>query len=156
MSHTTESNFGLGLRHNDRGKRDTKPKKKKMEKRQKKIQTTTPSNVALSLGILVDTTCQPRDGWPAPTNLVWTWISITCWAVKSSLVKRSYGVRQKTYYKHNWAPGRSLLRNKRFMLDEMSGRNASKFAIFFIYEIPKLLFRIWLILKHFARAFPQA
>ena len=34
----------------------------------------------------------------------------------------------------------SLFRNERFMLDEMTGRNASKFAIFYIYEDPKLLF----------------
>ena len=34
----------------------------------------------------------------------------------------------------------SLFRNKRFMLDEMTWRNASKFAIFHIYENPKLLF----------------
>ena len=33
----------------------------------------------------------------------------------------------------------SLLRNKKFMLDEMTRRNASKFAIFYIYENPKLL-----------------
>ena len=31
-------------------------------------------------------------------------------------------------------------RNKRFMLDEMIWRNASKFAIFYIYKNPKLLF----------------
>ena len=34
----------------------------------------------------------------------------------------------------------TLLRNKRFMLDEMTQRSASKFAIFYIYENPKLLF----------------
>ena len=80
-----------------------------MEKRQKKIQTTTPSNVVLSFGILVDTTCQPRDGWPAPTNLVWTWISITCWVVKSSLVKLGVMVCDKRHITSTplWTPGRS-------------------------------------------------
>ena len=34
----------------------------------------------------------------------------------------------------------SLFRNKRFMLDEMTWQNASKFAIFYIYENPKLIF----------------
>ena len=34
----------------------------------------------------------------------------------------------------------TLFRNKRFMLDEMTRWNASKFAIFYIYENPKLLF----------------
>ena len=33
-----------------------------------------------------------------------------------------------------------LIRNKRFLLDEMTLRNASQFAIFYIYENPKLLF----------------
>ena len=33
-----------------------------------------------------------------------------------------------------------LIRNKRFLLDEMTRQNASKFAIFYIYENPKLLF----------------
>ena len=36
--------------------------------------------------------------------------------------------------------GMSLFRNKIFMLDEMIRWNASKFAIFYIYENPKLLF----------------
>ena len=35
---------------------------------------------------------------------------------------------------------KSLFRKKRFMLDEMTRRNASKFAIFYIYENPKLLY----------------
>ena len=34
----------------------------------------------------------------------------------------------------------TLLRNKKFMLDEMTRQNASKFAIFYIYENPNLLF----------------
>ena len=34
----------------------------------------------------------------------------------------------------------SLFRNKRFMLDQMTWRNASKFAIFCMYENLKLLF----------------
>ena len=34
----------------------------------------------------------------------------------------------------------TLFRNTRFMLDEMFQRNASKFAIFYIYENPKLFF----------------
>ena len=34
----------------------------------------------------------------------------------------------------------ALFRNKRFMLDEMTQRNASKFAIFYEYENPKMLF----------------
>ena len=34
----------------------------------------------------------------------------------------------------------SLFRNKSFMLEEMTWRNASKFAIFYMYENPKLLF----------------
>ena len=34
----------------------------------------------------------------------------------------------------------TLFRNERFMLDEMTRQNASKFAIFYIYENPKLLF----------------
>ena len=34
----------------------------------------------------------------------------------------------------------TLFRNKRFMLDEMTKRNALKFAIFYIYENPNLLF----------------
>ena len=33
-----------------------------------------------------------------------------------------------------------LIRNKRFLLDEMTRQNASKFAIFYIYENPKLHF----------------
>ena len=37
-------------------------------------------------------------------------------------------------------PGLALFRNKSFMLNEMTRRNASKFAIFYIYENPKLLF----------------
>ena len=84
-------------------------KRKKWKKDKKKIQTTTPSNVVLSLGILVDTTCQPRDGWPAPTNLVWTWISITCWVVKSSLVKLGVMVCDKRHITSTplWTPSRS-------------------------------------------------
>ena len=35
---------------------------------------------------------------------------------------------------------KALFRNKRFVLDEMTQWNASKFAIFYIYENPKLLF----------------
>ena len=38
------------------------------------------------------------------------------------------------------SPQRSLFRNKRLLLDEMTQRNASKFAIFYIYENLKLLF----------------
>ena len=38
-----------------------------------------------------------------------------------------------------WECGTALIRNKRFLLDEMTRRNASKFAIFYIY--PKLLSR---------------
>ena len=34
----------------------------------------------------------------------------------------------------------TLFRNERFMLDEMTRQNASKFAIFYIYENPKLPF----------------
>ena len=34
----------------------------------------------------------------------------------------------------------ALFRNKWFMLDEMTRRNASKFAIFYIHKNPKLLF----------------
>ena len=34
----------------------------------------------------------------------------------------------------------TLFRNKRFMLDEMTWQNASKFAIFYVYENPKMLF----------------
>ena len=36
---------------------------------------------------------------------------------------------------------RTLFRNKRFMLDEMIQRNASKFAIFYVYENPYSFFR---------------
>ena len=34
----------------------------------------------------------------------------------------------------------SLFRNKKFMLDEMTQRNTSKFDIFYTYENPMLLF----------------
>ena len=40
----------------------------------------------------------------------------------------------------------SLFRNKRFMLDEMTWQNASKFAIFYIYENPKLIFPFFVTL----------
>ena len=84
-------------------------KRKKWKKDKKKFRRRLPSNVVLSLGILVDTTCQPRDGWPAPTNLVWTWISITCWVVKSSLVKLGVMVCDKRHITSTplWTPGRS-------------------------------------------------
>ena len=35
---------------------------------------------------------------------------------------------------------KSLFRNEGFILDEIPWQNASKFAIFYIYESPKLLF----------------
>ena len=84
-------------------------KEKNGKKTKKKFRRRLPSNVVLSLGILVDTTCQPRDGWPAPTNLVWTWISITCWVVKSSLVKLGVMVCDKRHITSTplWTPGRS-------------------------------------------------
>ena len=34
----------------------------------------------------------------------------------------------------------SLFRKKRFMLDEMTWRNASKIVMFYMYKTPKLLF----------------
>ena len=39
----------------------------------------------------------------------------------------------------------ALFRNKRFMLDEMTLRNASKFAIFHIYKNSNLIFRATLL-----------
>ena len=38
----------------------------------------------------------------------------------------------------------TLFRNKRFMLDEMTQRNASKFVIFYIYQNPMLLFQFFI------------
>ena len=85
-------------------------KRKKWKKDKKKFRRRLPATLRwLSLGILVDTTCQPRDGWPAPTNLVWTWISITCWVVKSSLVKLGVMVCDKRHITSTplWTPSRS-------------------------------------------------
>ena len=49
--------------------------------------------------------------WPAErtTNLVWTWISITCWVVKSSLVKLGVMVCDKRHITSTplWTPSRS-------------------------------------------------
>ena len=47
----------------------------------------------------------------------------------------------------------TLFRNKRFMLDEMTLQNASKFAIFYIYENPKLLFPIFISCYHLTNMF---
>ena len=52
-----------------------------------------------------------------------------------------------------------LLQISKFVLDEKFHLNASKFAIFYIYKNPKLLFHIyeiWQILKRFTGTFRRA
>ena len=52
-----------------------------------------------------------------------------------------YTFAQKLNDKREKLPKRDILfRNKRFMLDEMTQRSTWKFAIFYVYKNPKLLF----------------
>ena len=64
-------------------------------------------------------------------------------------MEKTYHFKVKTYHQakiRNFsrssilAAKHALFRNKKFILDEMTRRNASKFAIFYIYENPKFLF----------------
>ena len=54
----------------------------------------------------------------------------------------------RAFYKFN-VTLLALIRNKKFLLDEMTQRNASKFALFYIYENPKFFSIFHFVLLYF-------
>ena len=70
--------------------------------------------------------------------LIQVFKKISPWALKTC--------HHRVTQSRNTSNRKPLFRNERFMLDEMTWQNTSKFVIFYIYENPKLLFPFFISL----------
>ena len=72
----------------------------------------------------------------------YTKLAMLCYSMYYTMFLSDHFSRQKIDGGKKWNLlfVRLHFRNKRFMLDEMTRRNASKFAIFFINENPQICF----------------